>query len=80
MQSTKLPRAICDEVEKKSYAFLWGSRPSHHKTLLVKWEDMCLPMGIGGWGLHNIRNANDVFLMKIGWLIITRPRGGSRKF
>lgn len=53
-QSTKLPRVVCDEAEKKSRAFLWGNNSLQHKPSLIKWEAVCLPREVSGLGLHDI--------------------------
>ena len=36
MQTAKLPQALCEDLDKSSKSFLWGSSENHHKTHLVK--------------------------------------------
>ncbi|BBH05413.1 zinc ion-binding protein, partial [Prunus dulcis] len=48
MQTAKLPQALCEDLDKSSKSFLWGSSENHHKTHLVKWDTVCLPKRLGG--------------------------------
>ena len=58
MQTTKLPESICDEIEKVSRQFLWGSSESRPRMHMVKWQKLTLPRE---WGGLNIREAKKRF-------------------
>lgn len=42
MQSTYLPKSICDEIDKKIRHFIWGSREGERKMHLINWEKVTL--------------------------------------
>lgn len=43
MQSTKLPLAICDNIDKLNRQFIWGGSNDKHKIHLVKWDVVTNP-------------------------------------
>ncbi|KAF7842708.1 putative ribonuclease H protein At1g65750 family [Senna tora] len=53
MQATVLPSSICDEVERKNRAFIWGDTDSAKKIHLVSWHSMCQTKLNGGLGVVN---------------------------
>lgn len=71
MQTSKLPAATCDEVERLCCAFIWGSTPEGHKNHLVSWETICSPKDQGGLGFRSLRMVNTAYLMKLGWGLLT---------
>ena len=73
MQSAKLPRATCDELDRKARKFLWGGNETVKKTHLVAWENVSKQKGEGGLGIRSMRQANAAFLAKLGWRILTEP-------
>jgi hypothetical protein len=51
-----------DQIRK---LFLWsGSDILKTKCYLVKWEIVCRPKDVGGWGVLNLEHMNIVFLCK----------------
>lgn len=40
MQTAKLPRTTCDDIERLSRRFLWGSSESQQKVHLVAWDQV----------------------------------------
>lgn len=73
MQSTKIPRATCDELDKKSRSFLWGSKEGEEKVHLFSWAAVTKSKKEGGLGLRAMRQTNNAFLAKLGWRLLTEP-------
>ncbi|WJX23885.1 hypothetical protein P8452_13067 [Trifolium repens] len=73
MQYAKLPKTLCDELEKIQRGFLWGDTDQVRKPHLVSWNVCCLPKKEGGLGIKSPHQMNEAFLMKMLWNLITRP-------
>jgi len=73
MQYAKLPKTLCDEIEKIQRGFLWGDTNQIRKPHFINWEVCCLPKGDGGLGIRNQRKMNEIFLMKMLWNMINKP-------
>lgn len=71
MQTSKLPAATCDEVERLCHNFIWGSSPEVHKNHLVSWETICSPKDQRGLGFRSLRMVNTAHLMKLDWGLLT---------
>lgn len=67
MQTAKLPRAICDDVDRKVRRFIWGGNEDTRKVHLLSWETLQRPKDHGGIGIKTARQANSAFLNKLGW-------------
>nr|KYP31529.1 Putative ribonuclease H protein At1g65750 family [Cajanus cajan] len=67
MQSGKVPRYICDELEKISTGFLWVDQEGTRKLHTVAWDSICKPKDSGGPGIRSMRKVNDAFLKKLAW-------------
>ncbi|GAU39340.1 hypothetical protein TSUD_60910 [Trifolium subterraneum] len=73
MQYAKLPKTLCDEMEKIQRGFLWGDTEQTRKPHLINWDVCCLPKVDGGIGIKRPHQMNEAFLMKILWNMINRP-------
>ncbi|KAL2902408.1 hypothetical protein RDABS01_027490 [Bienertia sinuspersici] len=73
MQTAKVPKSICDEIDKKTRRFIWGGDEDHRKIHLISWETMQKPKDQGGLGMKSMRQANAAFLTKLGWRILSEP-------
>jgi len=73
MQYAKLPKTICNEMEKIQRWFLWGDIDHSRKPHPVGWDVCCLPKFDGGLGIKKPHHMNEAFLMKILWNLITNP-------
>lgn len=71
MQSTLIPKGICNTIKKMIRKFLWGSNGKKHGCHLVKWDTILLPKENGGLGLRSLHHMNLAFLAKIGWRMMT---------
>lgn len=48
MQSTLIPRYLCDEIDKRCRRFLWGDTENGRHIHTVNWYDICMPKEVGG--------------------------------
>lgn len=71
MHTAKIPRTICDSIDKKTRRFIWGGNEDAKKIHLLSWETLQLPRNQGGIGLRSARQANSAFLTKLGWRVLT---------
>jgi len=55
MQKIRLPRSICDEVDRKVRRFLWGGTANVRKVHLVNWNSVTKPKELGGLGIRAMR-------------------------
>lgn len=72
MQSSTLPLSICDEIDRISRSFLWGSIEESKKHHLVARDNLIWPKKNGGLGIKSTRKMNIAFMMKLGWELVTR--------
>lgn len=73
MQTVKVPRGICDEIDKKTRKFIWGENDDQLKVHLISWETLQKPKNQGGLGLRSMRQSNAAFLTKLGWRVLSEP-------
>lgn len=73
MQTAKLPRSTCDEIDKKARRFIWGGDEDRRGTHLLAWETLQRPKEQGGLAISSARQANAAFLTKLGWRVLTEP-------
>ena len=73
MQSVKLPRSVCDELDRKLQRFLWGGSSMQRKPHLVAWNAITKEKSQGGLGIRCMRDLNSAYLMKLGWRFLSEP-------
>ena len=62
-----IPKAVAARLESIQRNFLWGSSEGSFKYLLVAWENVCLPVRMGGLGIRSVVPFNQVLLGKWLW-------------
>lgn len=72
MQSTSLPRGLCDEIDRKCRDFIWGDTKNQRHMHLASWSSICVPKKFGGLSLRSARDMNTSFMMKVGWNLCAR--------
>ncbi|GMJ06884.1 hypothetical protein like AT3G24255 [Hibiscus trionum] len=70
MQSTWLPKGLCNDIERLIRRFVWGGSHSTSAVPLLNWEIMKQPMDRGGLGFRDMGKQNSAFLMKLGFQLI----------
>ncbi|KAL4292566.1 hypothetical protein AHAS_Ahas18G0040900 [Arachis hypogaea] len=73
MQHERIPRGICQEVEKIQRNFIWGEDNNQRKMHLIGWKTLCQPKHEGGLGFRQLTTVNDAFLLKILWQAKENP-------
>lgn len=73
MSCFKIPKGLCDEINKKCARFWWGSFKNHKKIHWAKWKTLCKSKDFGGMGFWDISLFNQVMLAKQSWRIIRNP-------
>ncbi|KAL4317676.1 hypothetical protein AHAS_Ahas15G0408900 [Arachis hypogaea] len=73
MQHNRVPKGVCQEIEKFQRSFIWKDEPKHRKIHLISWKTLYRPKHEGGMGFRKITSINDVFLMKIIWQMEGEP-------
>lgn len=73
MQTTKIPRTMCDDIDRRTRKFIWGGTKSQRKVHLLSWETLQKPRDQGGLGIRSAWQANSTFLTKLGWRMLVEP-------
>lgn len=69
----KLPKGLCEELNKMTVSFWWGSSNGRPKIHLMNWRDLCSPKHQEGMGFRSLEGFNQALLAKQGWQIIQQP-------
>lgn len=70
MQHEKIPKAICNDIEKAQRQFIWGGSSDQRKARLINWKTLCTPRLAGGLSFKSLVSMNEAFLLKLGWRIL----------
>ncbi|GKE01820.1 hypothetical protein Tco_1389803 [Tanacetum coccineum] len=73
MQTIKIPRSVCDSVDRKSRMFIWGGSNDKKKIHFLSWNTLQRQRKEGGIGIRSMRQANATFLTKLGWRLLAEP-------
>ncbi|GMI99144.1 hypothetical protein like AT4G29090 [Hibiscus trionum] len=71
MQSTRLPRNVCDELELLIRNFIWGHSSDSRGVHPVNWGTICSPVANGGFGFKNLGHQHEAFLLKLVFAMIS---------
>lgn len=70
-----IPVTICWEIKKIVRSFIWGfSFFFAPKPTIFAWEECCHPIERGGLGLRSLVDQNKVFLLKLGFQILSNTK------
>ena len=62
-----IPKSVAARLESIQRNFFWGSSEGSFKYPLVAWENVCLPVEMGGLGIRSVVSFNQALLGKWLW-------------
>lgn len=71
MQTTTMPKAVCEAIDKKIRNFLWGNKDGASRIHLINWDITTRSKKYGGIGLRKTKEMNNAFLTKLSWRMKT---------
>lgn len=74
MQSTLVPRSICDAMDSQIKKFVWGLTSDKHRMHLLSGDTISRPKKEGGLGLRSMKRLNVAVLAKRGWRMLQDPQ------
>lgn len=67
--SFQLPQSCIATLERICNAYIWSGTPISARNAKVSWETVCTPKKSGGLGLRRLADSNEVFELKLIWLL-----------
>lgn len=64
-----LPKSCLERLESICNAFLWSGAPNSSRGAKISWISVCSPKKKGGLGLRNLMDSNQVYGLKLIWLL-----------
>ena len=65
-----IPKGILEKARRICFRFLWSGKHEANVTPWVRWENIAVPKGLGGWGLKNIFHFAKSLAAKGSWRIL----------
>lgn len=76
MMVYRWPRALLKRVDRAIRNFVWKGNILQNSYGTVSWARTCAPCAEDGVGVRDIRVANESFIFKLTWEIITKRDNG----
>ena len=70
MQTTLIPAAVCDEIERITRNFIWGGFMEERHLSIIKWDIVTMSKANGGLDIRKMRQCNVAFLLKLAWRLM----------
>ncbi|KAL8143992.1 hypothetical protein V2J09_017024 [Rumex salicifolius] len=67
MATLPLPIAVCDDIDRISRDFIWGSSLGERRMHLVGWDEISKPKHVGGLGVRRMLEVNLALNGKLAW-------------
>ena len=69
MQVERLPKRVCETIEKIQRNFIWGHDGTSRKTHVANWNFTYNPKSVNGLGFKRIKQMNYAYLIKLYYKI-----------
>ncbi|XP_073017907.1 uncharacterized mitochondrial protein AtMg00310-like [Primulina eburnea] len=73
MSCFRIPKSICEEIEKECAKFWWGVENGKRKMHWRSWDFLCKPKARGGLGFRIMEEFNRALLANEFWLLLRNP-------
>lgn len=70
MQTTKIPKHTCKELERAAKKFVWGDAKETLKLSMTSWSKVQIAKFDDGLGLQSLYLINEAFYSKLCWNIM----------
>lgn len=71
MQTTVIPKAVCDTIDRRWREFVSGGTSQRRRIHTTFGPPLCLPNDQGGLRLREMRKVNQVDMMRVVWKLIS---------
>jgi len=65
------PKIVLNQIKKMCSSYIWSQNKEDNKPPLCRWEILCKPKGMGGWGLKYIPLFSQPLATTSLWRLIT---------
>lgn len=74
MQSSLLPKVVCDELDKIVRTFICNDSEERRRLHLLGWDILSRPRDAGGWGIRASSKQNEALMAKLAWNFLNQTQ------